>query len=354
MNYYNKAKDVVQKTIPLLPYRYIKKGDYKDGFKVNIVNHDPEGWIFTKFANEMYNSLKQFNINVTVQTEQDRTADINHHIFYGSADFKLDEHSSVMITHVDCERKYIQLKKQLNSGAMGICMSRETMERLISYRLPRNKLCYINPAHDGIIRPRKYIIGITHRVYSGTDYRKRDDAILDVCNMIDFNYFKFCIMGSGWEDIVEKMISKNFEVDYYPDFDKEKYNKLMPTFDFFYYDGTDEGSMGYLDALAAGIKTLVTAQGFHLDMGPATHYCDTIEEFGNVLNKYAIERENISNSVRNATWENYTYKHLEIWAYMCRKVSMSELLQNRTFYKDGIFSCLLSDILERDKIYGII
>lgn len=351
MNFYS-VKRFVRKEIPLLKYRYIPKGDM-NGFKVHIVNYDPIGWIFTKFANEMCSNLKEFGINVTVSDKIDPKADINHHIFYEAADLNLNNHSTVMITHVDCERKYQILKKQFASGAMGICMSKDTMNKLVDYGLPRSNLCYINPAQDALITPKKYVIGITHRVYK-QDYRKRDEAIIDVCKGIDSMYFKFKIMGNGWEKIVEEMKKLGFDVEYNSEFDKAKYNVLMPSLDFFYYDGTDEGNMGYLDALAAGVKTLVTAQGFHLDMGPATHYCNTVDDFINVLNSYADERKKIVSSVKDATWNNYTYKHLEIWEYMTKRIDMETLLQNRTFYSDGIYSCLLPNIHESKKIKGIL
>ena len=54
--------------------------------------------------------------------------------------------------------------------------------------------------------------------------------------------------------------SDNYRVDY------DEIKSHVPYFDYYFYPGLDEGSLGTLDALAAGVKTIVTNQGFHLDL----------------------------------------------------------------------------------------
>ena len=351
INYYKNRKNYIR-IFQMRKFRYIPENT-NTNIKVHIINYDKSGWILNKFALELEKNLKMMGVQVTVGDKPDQSADINHHIIYTSADLRIGKNSTLMITHVDCNEKIETIKKQIENGAFGICMSKEVMERLALCGVPRDKLCYINPAQDSQIKPKKFNIGITHRCYT-YDFRKRDNAIVDVCKGLDPDYFKVTIMGAGWETIVDDLRKINFEVDYYPDFDKQKYNEIMREFDFFYYDGTDEGNMGYLDALAAGIKTVVTPQGYHLDIGPATHYCSTVDDFIQVFNKYAEERMNICNSIRNYTWENYTYKHLEIWLYLLQKISLNDLLQNRTLYNDGIFSCVLKDIKESRKLLGVL
>ena len=48
-------------------------------------------------------------------------------------------------------------------------------------------------------------------------------------------------------------------------------------------------------------------------------------------------------SVANWTWNQYVLKHLEIWNYLLRRKSLSELYKNQLFYEDGIFSMLIED-----------
>lgn len=192
-------------------------------------------------------------------------------------------------------------------------MSSYTLNMLSICGIPRDKLCYVNPAHDGDIKPRKIVIGITYRCHSDYDLRKRDDLILQVCKQLDACFFKLRIMGDGWDETVSQLEKMGFEVDYYPDFDREIYKELMPSLDYWFFSGFDEGGMGYLDALAAGVKTIVTPQGFHLDAkGGLTYPCSTIEDFTNVLKQIQEEKRKITEAVKGWTWENYAKN---IWKY---------------------------------------
>lgn len=330
----------------LLKDKYKYKIDINDNksFHVHIVclevNHS---WILGKFAIRMKNCLEEMGIKVTIGEMRDESADINHHIAYMNVKEVLNDRTTVMITHVDSQFKLDIIRRQVKQGAMEICMSRETMERLTREGVDRTKLCYINPAHDNVIIPKKYILGITHRNYK--DFRKNPNIIVDICEQINPKFFCFKIMGEGWETIVENIKQLGFEVEYYPEFDYDIYTKLIPSLDYYIYYGFDEGSMGYLDALAAGIDTIVTPQGYHLDIkGGPTYCCETVKDFVNVLNQISNRRENIVESVEDLTWEAYSFKHLEIWYYLTKRKELGEILRNRSYYMDGIFSILLQDI----------
>ena len=102
-----------------------------------------------------------------------------------------------------------------------------------------------------------------------------------------------------------------------------------------------------MDAQAAGIGTIVTPQGYHLDMGcEITHRVETKEDILRVLKQIEKERKKHFDFVNKWTWENYTLKHLEIWKYMLHAEDLSVLLKNRGEYLDGIFSLLLDDLVE--------
>ena len=329
----------------LLRYKKYSYRPHLNGIELNnvwihIVDNSPDSWILSKFVDELEKNLSNFGVKVTMGKSPEEKADINHHIIYTGVRDRLNKNSTVMVTHVDTERKIEMLKQQISEGVFGICMSNEVLEKLVLNGVPRHNLCFINPAHDCMISPKKYVIGITHRCYN-EDFRKRDSMIVDVCRNISPEYFKLKIMGSGWEEIVPQIKELGFEIDYYPEFDKQKYNELMVSLDFFYYDGWDEGNMGYLDALAAGITSLVTPQGYHLDMGYGTIFCKTINDFSNTLNKFASERQRIHDSVMEYTWEMYAFKHLQIWLYMLRKITLKDLLSTTGFFMDGIHSVLL-------------
>ena len=308
---------------------------------INIVCQDSD-WIFRKFAERMCEQLSKLDVNVMVSSETNTTVDINHHIPYIA--YKTYQNDTLMITHVDTTKKLALLKEQLKTAAMGICMSKQTMEKLITCGVSRGRLCYINPAHDSVIKPHKYVIGITNKCYDLNDVRKRATAILDILEGINPLYFKFLIMGDGWHKIVEKMLSMGFEVEYYPQFIYDTYNSIMQTIDYYLYIGFDEGSMGYIDALAAGAGTIVTPQGYHLDTDCSIDYsCSTVKQFKAAFLDLQKKKEKRVQSVANWTWNQYVLKHLEIWNYLLRRKSLSELYKNQLFYEDGIFSMLIED-----------
>jgi len=310
---------------------------------VNIVCEDME-WILGKFARRLQENLEKMNIKATISERRNPSADINHHVMFDFLNFVKHPNDTFMIAHVDQYWHVDLLKDRLKKSGMGICMSEETMNKLVSYGLPRNKLCYINPAQDGVIKPRKIVVGITHRCYSKTDFRKRERFLLDILKCVETDFFRFEIMGSGWDDIVSEMQENGVEVNYYPEFDYNRYTELMPTLDYYLYFGTDEGNMGYLDALAAGVKTIVTPQGFHLDArNGITYPCDTLDDYVDTFNKICQEKKELMNAVKDWTWENFTKKHLEVWGYIQGTIPYDELYRNRGIYKDGIFSVMPND-----------
>lgn len=309
--------------------------------RVNIVNKE-ESWILKKFADRMEQLLKNMGVEVFVSADTRDDVDINHHIPYVS--YRPYKNDTLMITHVDNLKKLEILKKQLEIAGMGICMSKDTMDKLVSYGVPRNKVCYINPAQDNMMSIRKYTIGITHRCYDEFDVRKRATSLLDVLEGVNSQYFKFVIMGAGWDDIIEKMRHNGFEVEYYCDFDYKTYVELMQNMDYFLYMGFDEGTMGYLDALAAGVGTIVTPQGYHLDVDyPIDYPCNTVKQFRDAfLDLQRIKERKIA-AVSQLTWENYVLKHLEIWDYLLKRKSMKDLFAKQLCYEDGIYSVYPED-----------
>lgn len=312
----------------------------KKKIKLNIVCSD-SGWIFKKFADKMSFWLKKLDVDVTVSNEPRSDVDINHHIPYVA--WKPFVNDTLMITHVDCSKKVDLLKKQLKIAGLGICMSKETVEKLTSLGVPRCKLCYINPAHDNVIKPKKYVVGITHRNHI-EDFRKNDSAIIDILDGINPAYFKFLIMGDNWDCIVRELRRKGFEIEYYPKFDYGKYVLLMQNIDYYYYSGFDEGSMGFLDAMAAGAGMIITPQGYHLDTNCQIEYpCKTIQQFTEAFLDLQKKKQVKVNAIKDWTWQNYAKKHLECWEFLLRRKPLKDLYKNQLLYEDGFFSMQIED-----------
>lgn len=288
--------------------------------KVNIVCcEDVNSWILGKFARKMLEELTELGIETKISDSPDNTADVNHYIIYLAYDNRIKTNiDTLMITHVDTLEKHQLLQKQLDVADMGICMSRQSMMILARDGLESSKLCFINPAHDGVIKPRPFVIGITSRVYD--DGRKKESVLLELSKKINPEEFSFKIMGEGWDDIVGSMRSRGYKVEYYSAFDYSAYVAVIPSLDYYLYFGEDEGSMGFIDALSAGVPTIVTPQGFHLDVQDGIVYSvRTAGDIVNALESIAAKKRRLVSTVAGLTWKNYTLQHVGIWKHLLER-----------------------------------
>jgi hypothetical protein len=300
--------------------------------KIRIVCYeDPNLWILGKFAKNLEKNLINIGYDADINSIPDSSADINHHIIFNDFNGIKSSIDTLMITHVDNIDKLSKLKKNMKVASMGICMSSETMNWLQDMGISNEKLAYVNPAHDSRVNVKKILIGIFCRVQA--DGRKREHFLDNLCKSIDPNLFRFIIMGDSWDSQVLNLKSQEFEVDYYPDFNANKYVELIPTLDYYLYTGMDEGQMGVLDAHAAGVKTIVTAQGYHLDLsGSITYSFRTYEDLLKIFLDLQFEKNKLIESVSNLTWMDYTLKHVEIWNFLIEGKKLGSK------YKDGLSS----------------
>jgi len=305
--------------------------------RVRLVCYDgTNGWILSKFALKLNEYLLKLGHSSDIAQTPDTAADINHHIIYFHYSGEKYSNDTLMITHIDNLDKLHRLEKQLVNAKMGICMSRETMDTLSNLGIPRNKLSYINPAHDGVIFPKQKVIGITCRVQE--DGRKREHFLSKLALDIDPYFYSFKIMGDGWHNQVDELRKNGFQVDYTDHFDYNKYTELIPSLDYYLYMGQDEGQMGFVDALAAGVETIATPQGYHMDAeGGLTYSFNTYSELLDIFRMLSERRFRLIKSVKDWTWENYARKHIEIWQYLLSESNPTFLPTNDN-YSDGIFS----------------
>lgn len=282
--------------------------------KIHLVCYeDLKGWILGKFATKLQENLLTLGVDVSVSKTPDPESDINYHIIYFDYSGRKSGNSidTVMATHLDNQWKIDKVLKQLETAALAICMSKQTVQQLINAGAPPKKVTFVNPAHDGEISPRQINIGITSKVQgSGC---KREGLLLELCKNISPLVFRFTIMGPGWESIVHQMRSLGFWVDYYDNFMPNVYKNIIPEFDYYLYLGMDEGSMGYLDALAAGIPTIVTPQGYHLDMGIMDYSFTTLDDLLDVFSCIVAKINQRTDSVAKHTWLEYAKSHLLLW-----------------------------------------
>ena len=152
--------------------------------------------------------------------------------------------------------------------------------------------------------------------------------------------FHFEIIGAGWEGVIPLLESAGATVQSYPGTndgaaDYKLNLERVPNFDYYLYLGFDEGSMGFLDALAAGVPTIVTPQGFHLDVNNGiAHAFSDAAELGVILEQIASERQDRINSVAGLSWNEYARQHALVWRAILagESASVSELLHEETAY----------------------
>lgn len=284
--------------------------------RIRLVSYDEDNnWILAKFAHRMHDSLVRLGRDAQIVREPDPTADINHHICYAGFDGTPRGHDTLMITHIDDSAKLALINKQMETASVGVCMSHETVRYLAAMGVPRSKLCFVNPAHDGVMPLRKIVVGIACRVQE--DGRKREDLLVRVARQLDPQYFTFRIMGDSWEPQVSALRSLGFSVDYFDHFEYNEYLRFIPGLDYYLYMGMDEGQMGFIDALAAGVDTIVTAQGYHLDApGGIVHPFKTDEELERIFRELQDKKRALTSAVATWTWDDYARKHIEIWEHL--------------------------------------
>ena len=290
--------------------------------KIHVVCYEElDAWILGKIARRLSRELEAMGMEVSLGKEPDPSAEINHHVIYYDYVDRAATVETVMVTHIDDERELGKVRRQLTvcGVAMGICMSFDTVNRLARFGVPRDRLCFITPAHDGIMKPRKALVGLTTRLYP--DGCKREFLLEELARTISPDDFRFAIMGSGWDAIVERLRGRGFEIEYRDHFDEAAYRDLMPRLDYYLYLGRDEGSMGFLDAVAAGVATIVTPQGYHLDVPDGiTHGFDDAEDLRRVFAEIAALKRKRVDSVSALTWRENARKHLLVWEYLlCRR-----------------------------------
>ena len=284
--------------------------------RVRIVCYeDLDQWILGKFAKRLRDGLLDQGVAVDVAKTPDPSADVNHHIIYLDRIGRAGQIDTAMVTHVDEIGKVRLLRGMMGDLDAAVCMSRQAVDELAAQGLPRSRLIAIQPAHDGTLAPRPMVFGITSKVHA--DGRKREWMLAEVAAELDPSEARFRIMGEGWEPQIANLQNRGFVVEHEPAFTAEVYQAWMPTLDYYLYFGCDEGSMGYLDAVAAGVKTIVTAQGFHLDvLGGITHPFTSVAELRAVITAIVRDRRRPLAGIAGWTWSAYARRHRDLWEHL--------------------------------------
>ncbi len=269
-------------------------------------------------ALKLCEALRDLGVDALVAERPSPDADVNHFMIFHYVDVMPGTLNTMAVTHVDDMLKVDMVRRRLANGVRAaVCMSSMTVEQLAEYEVQRGQLTYALPAHDVAAAPRRIVIGITSANYS--DGRKRDWLLTRLAGDMPLDDFEFRIFGRGWEAVAARLEAAGAKVelhvstaDYKADYEAIK--AAIPQFDYYFYPGLDEGSMGALDALAAGVRTIITNQGFHLDVPHGvTHGFWDYDELLKIFRDIRDDTRGRVEAARALTWTRYARRHLDIW-----------------------------------------
>jgi hypothetical protein len=283
-----------------------------------VLSPDNQSWIIEKMADRIAQYALDFGFHVTTGDSENADADINHWMSYAFANVAHRTPATMLITHLDDPYKVGLVKRELASGVdVGIALSSHTCDMLKQAGAAPESLAFAVPGHDFAAKPRRIIIGLTTRLYA--DGRKREAMLLALAQNMRLDAFRFEIFGVGWEAVIPMLEEAGAEVAYWPGtddfrFDYKEMMEHVPHFDYYLYLGRDEGSLGTLDALAAGVRTIVTPQGFHVDLpGGITHAIWSQEDLETLFRRLGQDVQKRTDAVGSATWQAYAKAHTIIW-----------------------------------------
>jgi hypothetical protein len=289
--------------------------------KCNLVlPQEWHGWVIEKMTRRLADEICALGSAAEVAVAASSGADINHFMAFMQIPPEVPPHSTVSITHVDDSVRFRHALIAAKTAELAICMSSWTVKQLVDGGGDRAKLCFVLPALDEGLLPRRIVIGLTTKLYK--DGRKREKLLVRLSREMDLSDFHFDIFGTGWDNVVPHLRQAGALVTLAVDSgddqaDYQRMRERIPHFDYYLYMGLDEGSLGTLDALAAGVKTIVTPHGFHVDLPHGiTHPFREYGELRAVFESIREERNVRVRAVECLTWRKYAERHLSIWEAM--------------------------------------
>jgi hypothetical protein len=279
------------------------------------------GWVIGKMGQRLAAALQELGVQASVSDEPDASADVNHWMSFAFADGCSGTLNTMFVTHADDPYKLRLIGERLRSAIqLALCMSPHAAGELAALGVPADRLWHVLPAMDQVLAPRRVCVGITTRLYD--DGRKREALLVRLAGRMPLDAFHFKIFGAGWEAVIPHLQRAGAQVEYDPGTDDwrgdyARIQEAIPGFDYYLYTGMDEGSLGTLDAASAGVKTIVTAQGFHLSLpGGITHPFVTYEELESVFRGLAHGREVQHQALKAWNWQAYAREHIGVWQAM--------------------------------------
>lgn len=239
------------------------------------------GWIIEKIMTRLISSLNDNGFESTVNNDLCED-NIHAHLYmhYLQIPKKASECESaklVFVYHVNDLFKFLKVLSLLLRGFHLLTMSTETAQRIQRFTLYlfKNYISTVGIASDIAelnlsSNSQRVVCGISSHTYP--DGRKNENWVLRVSKSLNPSEVRFEFIGKRWTSIAEELRKEGFDVStFYNEIPFENsYSEILErikTWDIALYLGFDEGSLGILDAVLLSKDVLVSAQGFHLELG---------------------------------------------------------------------------------------
>ena len=203
-----------------------------------------------------------------------------------------------------------------------VCMS-ETGRRELKDLGVNTPTTTIHPAVQGFYPRKRNILIIGSEQPNG---RKRSWLLLELAWKYDLTPYHFNIIGTGWDDVVEKLKNLGVSVTYHPTVDHDALQTAYQTSDALLVTGLREGGpLPILEALASGLPVISPNYGFAAELGrvvPITSYDDVITLYSR-LTELVKPVEDRVGAVRSYTVARYQQDHWRLFQEVLKVPVMS-------------------------------
>lgn len=286
---------------------------------VNIVTVQ-SGWILQKIAERIVNEGKNQGYDFRLSHQSSDDVDCNVYIDIQNCFVQKSKTLDIgFFTHMDLDSIDTVNKNCLNLDYI-IHMCSRYYEKFKSI-FDENKMSVLFPAEVNTnFTQYKPKIGIFQRgKYEGKGFY----FMLDLADNPIIENFRFKFVGKDWDAVVDKLKSKNIEVEYFTDEDYSSYPAQIHDVDYVLVPSLWEGGpMGILEALASGKEIISADVGFVGDF-QVDHIFkpNDIDGLNDILENILKPIRRRRNSTEGLTYKSYVESLIQI----INKIKMKKL-----------------------------
>lgn len=285
-----------------------------------VLQEAARGWIIGKMADRVALHLERLGDSVEIANQPSADADVNHWMSAGEAWEVCDtqprtrSRNTILVTHADDFLSIQTVRECLASFVdVAVCVSRARVDQLVRHGLAPRQLCAIVPAHDGMVRPRRTVVGVTGALHP--DPATAEPLLARLSREVDLSPFTLRIFGDGWQSVIPSLEQAGAVVEYAREADPARLLEAVPRFDYHLRVDAGGEDAGHLNALAAGVETIADPGDLPLYIpGGVTHPFRNFNDLRNIFAVIGRTRIQRASLVQDLTWEAYARHHRELWS----------------------------------------